>query len=98
MRKRESECHVVAGLRSAEVGDGSRGGRLALDRFARRGAATESENGTDKIENWKAGGGGGGGGAGREVPFSNFHFPISRECSGSDPDLLRCSRAAFARK
>src|ERR1700757_3126430 len=98
MWKSESECHIVAGLRSAEVGDGSGGGRLALDGFARRGAAIESDNGKEKIENWKAVGVRVRGGAGREVPFSNFHFPISRECSGSDPGLSRCSRAAFARK
>src|ERR1700756_2726136 len=98
MRKSESECHIVAGLRSVEVSDGRRRGRLALDGFARRGAAIENENGKKKIENWGAGGVRVRGGAGREVPFSNFHFPISRECSGSDPGLLRCSRAAFARK
>src|ERR1700751_5297820 len=98
MWKRESECDVVARLRSGEVGDGRGGGGLALEGFARSGAAIENENGKDKIENWEAGGVRVRGGAGREVPFSNFHFPISRECSGSDPGLLRCSRAAFARK
>src|ERR1700751_5616319 len=98
MWKSESECHIVAGLRSVEVSDGSRRGRLALDGFARRGAAIENENGKEKIENWEAGGVRVRGGAGRGCPFSNLHFPISRGWSGLYPGLLRCSRAAFARK
>src|SRR6202007_1194447 len=94
MWKSEGKNHVAARLRNGEVGDGIRGWRLGLHGVAGSRTTVQYENGKEKVENGPEWPSDVRCRFGCEVPFSNFHFLISREYSGSDPGLSRCSQAA----